>query len=143
MINKKRLGLIFLTIINCSALCLIYWYTLIACSTKVDNILHASYEPSGMQLVVYFISFPLFLMLALLSFLHSYYFCLKKSLGMRLSIIWFSYFFLALCVDLMHLPSGNNLFYYGGLVISFIAIGYIFSLTYCQIIQLIIYCKGD
>lgn len=133
---KKRLGLGFLTIINGSVLYLIYWYILIACSTKVDNILHVSYEPSGMQLFVYFISFPLFLIIALLSLLHSYYFALKKSLCMAIMIIWFSYFVLMLYVDLVHLSSGNNLLYYGSLIISFVATSFVIYTSYYQIIQI-------
>jgi len=140
---KKGLGLGLLTIINCSVLYLIYWYILIACSTKINNILHISYEPSGMQLFVYFISFPLFLIFALLSLLHSYYFDLKQSLCMGVIIIWFSYFVLMLYVDWAHFSSGNNLFYYGSLVISFAAICYVIYSTYCQIIQLITSCNDD
>lgn len=134
---KKGLGLGILTIINCSVLYLIYWYILIACSTKVDNILHISYEPSGMQLFVYFISLPLFLIFALLSFVHSYYFDLKKSLCMAIIIIWFSYFVLMLYVDLVHLSSGNNLVYYGSLIISFVAISFVIYTSCYQIIQII------
>lgn len=135
---KKGLGLSFLTIINCSALYLIYWYMYIVCSTKVDNVFHVPYEPSGMQLYFYFLSFPLFLLLALLSALHSAYFNLKKSLSLGVIIIWFCYLALVLYVDLVvhYSTAGNNLLYYGSLTISFGAICYVAYSTYYQIIQL-------
>jgi hypothetical protein len=135
---KKGLGLSFLTIINCSVLYLIYCYMYIVCSTKVDNVFHIPYEPSGMQLYYYFLSFPLFLLLALLSTLHSSYFNLKKSLSLGIIIIWFCYLALILYVDLVvhYSTAGNNLLYYGSLTISFGAICYVVYSTYCQIIQL-------
>ncbi len=89
---ENRLGLSFLTIINCSALYLTYWYIYIVCSTRTNNVFHIPYEPSGIQLYYYFLSFPLFLFLALFSTLHSYYFNLKKSLSPGIIIIWFCYF---------------------------------------------------
>lgn len=135
---KTGVGLFFLTIINCSVLYLIYWYMYLACSTKVDNVLHVPYEPSGMQLYFYFLSFPLFLLLALLSALHSAYFNLKKSLSLGIIVIWFCYLVLVLYVDLVvhYSTAGNNLLYYGSLTISFGAICYVFYSVYCQIIQL-------
>jgi hypothetical protein len=135
---KKGLGFVFLTIINCSVLYLIYWYVFIVCSTKVDNFLHIPYEPSGMQLYYYFLSLPLFLFLALLSTLHSSYFNLKKSLSLGIIIIWFCYLALILYVDLVvhYSTTGSNLLYYGSLSISFGAICYVVYSTYYQIMQL-------
>lgn len=135
---EKKLGLCFLIIINCSILCLIYWYIYVVSSTKVDNILHIPYEPSGMQLYYYFLSFPLFIFFALLSALHSSYFNLKKSLSLSIIIIWFCYLILILYVDLIihYSTGGRNLLYYGSLFISFVAVCHIIYSTYCQIIQL-------
>lgn len=133
---NKIFRLCALAVINCSVLYLIYWCLFIACSTKVDNILHIPYEPSGMQLFFYFISFPFFMVLALLSFLHSYYFDLKKSLSLGIIIIWFSYFILILYVNLViHFAAGSNFLYYGSLIISFIALPFVIYTTYYQIIQ--------
>ena len=131
---KKGLGLSFLTIINGSMLYLIYWYMYIVCSTKVDNVFHIPYEPSGMQLYYYFLSFPLFVFLALLSTLHSSYFNLKKSLSLGIIIIWFCYLALILYVDLVahYSTAGSNLLYYGSLFISFGALCYVVYSTYCQ-----------
>ncbi|WP_242604766.1 hypothetical protein [Legionella busanensis] len=104
---------------------------------KVDNILHIPYEPSGMQLFFYFISFPFFMIIATLSVLHSYYYNLRKSLTSGIVFIWLSYFILILYVDLVvHYPTGNDLLYYGTLTISVIAIFYILYLTYYQVINL-------
>lgn len=138
---KKGLGLGFLTIINCSILYLIYWYMYVVASTKVDNILHIPYEPSGMQLYYYFLSFPLFLFLALLSVLHSSYFNLKKSLSLGIIIIWFCYLASILYVDLIvhYSTAGRNLLYYGSLSISFVAVCYIIYSTFCQVMQLSIH----
>lgn len=134
---KKGIGLILLTIINGSGLYLIYWYICIACSIKVVNILNISYEPSGMQLFFYILSFPFFLLLALLSTLHSYYFDLKKSLSISFIIIWFCYFALIFFIDLVvHFSTGNGLLYYGSLCISVVAICHVLYSTYSQIIQL-------
>lgn len=135
---KKGLGLSFLTIINCSVLYLIYWQLYIFCSTKVDNVFHVPYEPSGMQLYFSFLSLPLFLLLALLSALHSAYFNLKKSLSLGVMIIWFFYLALVLYVDLMvhYSTTENNLLYYGSLIISFSAISYVVYSTYYQIKQI-------
>ena len=136
---KRVLGLCSLAVINCSVLYLIYQYIYVVCSTKVDNILNILYEPSGMQLFYYFLSFPLFLLLALLSTLHSSYFNLKKSLSVGIIIIWFCYLALILYVDLVvHFPAGNNLLYYGSLCISLVAINYVIYAAYCQVIQLAI-----
>jgi hypothetical protein len=136
---KKGLGLSFLTIINGSLLYLIYWYMYIVCSTKIDNVFHIPYEPSGMQLYYYFLSFPLFVFLALLSTLHSSYFNLKKSLSLGIIIIWFCYLALILYVDLVvhYSTAGSNLLYFGSLSISFGAISYIVYSTYYQAMQLI------
>ena len=108
---NKIFGLCSLTVINCSVLYLIYLYLSIVCSTKVDNILHIPYEPSGMQLFYYFISFPFFMILAFLSLLHTYYFDLRKSLFSGIFIIWFSYFILILYVDLVDLFPQGIIFY--------------------------------
>lgn len=134
---KKAFGLCSLMVINGFVLYLIYWYIYVVCSTKVDNILNIPYEPSGMQLFYYFLSFPFFLLSALLSTLHSYYFNLKKSLSIGIVVIWFCYLALVLYIDLVvHFSTGGTLLYYGSLCISFVAICYVIYATYCQIIQL-------
>jgi len=135
---KKIFGLFSLTIINCSVLYLIYLYITIVCTIKIDNIFHLPYEPSGMQLFYYFISFPFFMILACLSQLHAAYFELRKSLSLGIFIIWLSYLILILCVDLiLHFPTGNDLLYYGSLIISLAAISYVIHSTYSQFIQLL------
>lgn len=135
---KKIFGLCSLVLINGSVLYLIYWYIYVVCSTKIENILHIPYEPSGMQLFYYFISFPLFLILGLLSQIHSYYFDLKKSLFYAVGIIWFSYFILIIYVDrVVTLPGGNDLLYYISWSISLVAILYVIYSSFCQFVQLI------
>ncbi|CAM4411106.1 MAG: hypothetical protein LEGION0403_FIIPPAGN_02684 [Legionella sp.] len=134
---KKNLGLLFLLLINGSALYLIYLYIIVACSTMKNNIFHIPYEPSGMQIFYYFISLPLFLVLAFLSRIHSYYYDLKTCLAYGFFCIWLSYFLLILYVDqVIHFPSGKPPFYYGSLIISLGAISYILFSTYFQYKQL-------
>lgn len=135
---KKLVGLCSLALINGSLLYLIYWYIYIICSSNFENILHIPYEPSGMQFFFYFISFPLFLILALLSQMHSYYFELKNSLFYATGIIWSSYFILIISVDqIVKFSLGNNFLYYAGLIISLAAIIYIIYTSYCQLVQLV------
>lgn len=135
---KKRLGLGLLIIINSFVLFFLYWCIYIVCSTKVDNVLNIPYEPSGMQLYFYVISFPLVLLLTFLSIMHSYYFNLQKSLSLGLIIIWLSYLSLILFVDfILHFSiTGKNFFYYGSLFISFLGICYVIHSTYDQVKQL-------
>lgn len=131
---KKILGIFFLAIINGSVLFLVYGYSHIACSIKVDNICNIPYEPSGMQFFVYMISLPFFMILACLSILHSYYFDLKKSLSLEILIIWFSYFSLLFLVNLVHYYlTKNDFLYYGSLLISCSAIFYVIFSTYRQL----------
>ncbi len=131
---KKNCGLLLIFLINSSALYLIYSYIVVACSTMKNNIFHISYEPSGMQMLFYFISFPFFLLLGYISRIHSYYYDLKTCLSFGLFIIWFSYFLLLLYVDqVLHFSSGGKLlFYYGSLIISLGAISYVLFSTYVQ-----------
>lgn len=134
---KKIFGIFSLAVINFSVLYLVYWATYIASSIKADNILHIPYEPSGMQLFFYIISPPFFMILALCSLLHSYYFNLRKSLCSGIFIIWFSYFILILYMDLvLHFSIENYVLYYGSLFISLGGICYVIYSTYCQYIQL-------
>lgn len=135
---KKIMGILSLIVLNFSALYLIYCYINIACSIKVDNICHIPFEPSGMQLFFYLMSLPIFMILAYLSVLHSYYFDLQKTLCTGLFLIWLSYFSLITYVNsVIHFSdTGNNVLYYASLLISFIAILYVIYLTYCQYIQL-------
>ena len=139
---KKILGLFSLIIINCSALYLIYSHLAIACSTKDGNIFHISYEPSGMQLFYYFISCPLFIIVAFLNQLHCSYFEIKKSLAFGVTIIWLSYLILVFYVDLiLHFPEGNDFLYYVSLIISILAAVYITYTTFSQLRQLMGYQK--
>ena len=137
---KKNFGLL-LFLINGSALYLIYSYIVVACSTIKNNIFHISYEPSGMQMFLCFISFPFFLLLAYLSRIHSYYYDLKTCLSFGLFVIWFSYFLLILYVDqVVHFSSGGKLLlYYGSLIISLGAISYILFSTYFQYKELTVW----
>lgn len=135
---KRLFGLFSLALINSSVLYLIYWYIYIASSIKPGNILHIPYEPSGMQLFFYIVSLPLFLIVAVLSLLHSYYFELRKSLLAGIFLTWLSYFILIQFVDMViHFSrAGNNIVYYGSLLISLVAIFYIIYCSYYQFLEL-------
>ncbi len=130
---KKKLGLLFLFLINGSALYLIYLYIAVACSTIQNNIFHIPYEASGMQMLYYFFSFPVFVLLAFLSRILSYYYNLKIYLSYGIFFIWLAYFLLISYVDqVIHFPDGKPLFYYGSLIISLGAISFILFSTYFQ-----------
>ncbi|HAU2079442.1 TPA: hypothetical protein JBK31_14120, partial [Legionella pneumophila] len=75
---KKMCGIISLILINGSSFYLIYVYVLVACSTKMNNLLQVAYEPSGMQMFFYFISLPFFIILAILSRIHCFYYDVKN-----------------------------------------------------------------
>ncbi|MFO2981873.1 hypothetical protein SCO50_15270 [Legionella pneumophila serogroup 1] len=139
---KKMFGVISLLLINGSSVYLIYLYVSIACSTKVNNLLQVAYEPSGMQMIFYFISFPIFMVLAILSRIHCYYFNVKNGLTLCLFLIWFLYFMFIIYIDrIVHFPKGNELFYYGSLAISLVAFALIGLTTYFQMTQLMTYSE--
>ncbi len=134
---KKIFGLCSLIIINCLALYLIYKYMAVICSTRIDNFLHIPYEPSGFQMLYYFISLPFFLFLATLSQMHGYYYDLKKSLFPGIFIIWALYLALILYGNFIGGLSNNSLLYWGTWIISLIAIFYIAYVFCCEFIQFI------
>ena len=139
---KKMFGVISLLLINGSSVYLIYLYVLIACSTKVNNLLQVAYEPSGMQMIFYFISFPIFMVLAILSRIHCYYFNVKNGLTLGLFLIWLVYFIFITYIDrIVHFPKGNELFYYGSLAISLGSFALIGLTTYFQLKQLMSYSE--
>ena len=114
-------------------------YVSVACSIKIDNVFHMPYESSGMQLAYYYISFPFFVILSFLSQLHSYYFNLEKSLFPSIIIIWLFYFILITYIDeVIHFSKGNDLLYYGSLILSCFSIYYVVYVTYCQVVELLV-----
>ncbi|HAT9877584.1 MULTISPECIES: hypothetical protein [Legionella] len=134
---KKISGIISLILINGSSSYLIYVYVLIACSTKMNNLLQVAYEPSGMQMFFYFISLPFFIVLAILSRIHCFYFDVKRGLSLWLFLIWILYFLFIEFIDqIVHFPNGNDLFYYGSLAISLGAFTLIGLTTHFQLKQL-------
>lgn len=135
-------GVLSLLLINGTSVYLIYLYALIACSTKVNNLLQVAYEPSGMQMIFYFISFPIFMVLAISSRIHCYYFDVKNGLTLNLFLIWLVYFIFIIYIDrIVHFPKGNELFYYGSLAISLGAFTLIGLTTYFQMNQLMSYTE--
>ncbi|MBA4697717.1 MAG: hypothetical protein H2069_10115 [Legionella sp.] len=125
------MGILFLWCINFLVLYLIYWYVSIVGSIIPDNFLHIPYEPSGMQLYFFILSLPLFLLVAALSLLHSYYFQIKKSLCTGTLMIWLAYFFLIVFVDRwFHFSAGNHFLYQVSLFIAFFSVLYVVYSTY-------------
>lgn len=132
---NKITGLCTLAAINGSLIYLIYWYAYIVSSTKIDNFLHVPFEPSGMQLIFYFISLPMFILVGIGSHFHAAYYGLKKSLVSGIALTWLSYCTLILFIYyVVTFPRGNVFLYYGTLVISLAAILHIVYLTYYQFI---------
>ena len=102
----------------------------------MNNLFHIPYEPSGMQMLFYILSLPLFILLTLLSRIYCYYYDVNKLLSYGFIFVWLIYFLLLIFIDQMiHFPAGKELFYYGSLVISLGAVLYIICITYYQIKQ--------
>ncbi|WP_085663112.1 hypothetical protein [Legionella longbeachae] len=90
-----------------------------------------------MQMFFYFISLPFFIVLAILSRIHCFYFDVKSGLSLWLFLIWILYFLFIEFIDqTVHFPNGNDLFYYGSLSISLGAFTLIGLTTYFQLKQL-------
>lgn len=94
----------------------------VASSTMQNNILHISYEPSGMQLLYYILSAPIFMILALALY-HSQKRYTSRSQWIALFpvITAFGYaLFLEYVDSVITFPKGNVFFYHGALVLSVI-----------------------
>ncbi|WP_058532907.1 hypothetical protein [Legionella saoudiensis] len=135
---KKFIGLMTLSLVNGAALYLIFLYVAIACSTNPDNFFGFSYEPSGTQLLYYLFSLPFFVLLVIINGIQSYYFSINKWLSYVLIGIWIMYFLLLEFVDkVLHFTNWNELFYWGSLSISLMAIILIVYISYLQVKQLL------
>ncbi len=127
-----------LSLVNGAALYLIFLYVAIACSTNPDNFFGFSYEPSGTQLLYYLFSLPFFVLLVIINGIQSYYFSINKWLSYVLIGIWIMYFLLLEFVDkVLHFTNWNELFYWGSLSISLMAIILIVYISYLQVKQLL------
>ncbi|USQ15588.1 hypothetical protein J2N86_15695 (plasmid) [Legionella lytica] len=135
---KKFIGLMTLSLVNGAAVYLIFLYVAIACSTNPDNFFGFSYEPSGTQLLYYLFSLPFFVLLVIINGIQSYYFSINKWLSYVLIGIWIMYFLLLEFVDkVLHFTNWNELFYWGSLSISLMAIILIVYISYLQVKQLL------
>lgn len=127
-----------LSLVNGAAVYLIFLYVAIACSTNPDNFFGFSYEPSGTQLLYYLFSLPFFVLLVIINGIQSYYFSINKWLSYVLIGIWIMYFLLLEFVDkVLHFTNWNELFYWGSLSISLMAIILIVYISYLQVKQLL------
>lgn len=136
---KKNFSLFLLLVINSCALLLVLEYFLVSSSVIEDNVFRIAFEPSGMQLIYFYLSLPFFGIVAMISIAHSHYFELEKTLCSGLIVIWSCYFLLISYVDsILHFAIyGNLTLYYGSNIITFCAFVYITHLTYRQIYQIL------
>ena len=133
---KKFVSIGLLAIINSFACYLVYKFTMFASSTYIDNIFHTQFEPSGLQLSLYILYLPFFLISSALSLIYSSYYNLSKSLCSGMLIIWFSYFIALLFTETLIKSTTSSGLYYVSLIISLLSTVYLFCVSINQIIQL-------
>lgn len=135
---KFSFALFFLSVINSSVIYLVYCYIVIASSLVEHNFLKIPFEPSGMQLSFFYLSLPVFLLVAALSEAHRYYFNLNQSLTNGIIVIWLAYFSLFFGVHWIEMLSARSTtLFWGSLFIAVVAIFYILKITYNQLKQFI------
>jgi hypothetical protein len=137
---KKISSFIFLILIYCSTLYLVYLYVYAVCAIQINNICSIPFEPSGSQLFLFIISLPVFYILILLSICYSWYYNISGTLTCIITSFWTSQISLLLIVDLIfhYRETSNQILYYGSLCISLLTLLYLLYKFYCQIVQLCI-----
>ena len=131
---KKKIGITLLILIHAFLLLLIVGYVDIACSTKSDNLFHIPYEPSGIQMLYYYFTLPIFMVLTTLNYFLNKWLRIKKAYVITLFIIWLMFWMLIEFIDdVVHFPSGNELLYQGSLMIAALSLALMFLSAYWQI----------
>lgn len=119
--NAYFIGKGFIILLHVITMFLLYGYALIACSTRPDNILNAPYEPSGLQVLYYFLVLPVLFGISIIE--HA----IKRGATKERAMITFfpmimalSFFlFLTFIETFIGLSKGKGLFYYGSLSLFF------------------------
>lgn len=131
---KKRVGIISLVLIHAFLVLLIIGYVNIACSTKSDNLFRVPYEPSGIQMLYYYFTFPIFIVITAINYFLNIWLNIKKVYAINSLIIWLMFcIFIEYIDDVVHFPSGNELFYQGSLFIALISLALLIISAYWQI----------
>ena len=131
---KKSVGNISLVLIHVFLLFLIIGYAYIACSIKRDNIFHVPYEPSGSQMLYYYLNMPIFIALTAINYFLNIWLKIKKVYAINPLIIWFLFFiFIEYLDNFVHFPSGNELLYQGSLYIAAVSLFLLIFSAYWQI----------
>lgn len=109
-------------------------YVDIACSTKSDNLFHVPYEPSGIQMLYYYFTLPVFIVITAINYFLNIWLKIKKVYAIHSLIIWLMfYIFIEYINDVVHFPSGNELFYQGSLFIAVVSLVLLIISAYWQI----------
>lgn len=133
-VAKKRIGIISIILIHVFLFILLIGYVDIACSTKSDNLFGVPYEPSGIQMLYYYFTLPIFIVLAAINYFLNSWLKIKKWYAINSLIIWLLFCgFIEYVDDVVHFPAGNELFYQGSLIISIVSLALLISSAYWQI----------
>lgn len=131
---KKKIGIIFLILIYGFIFILIAGGIGVACSIKSNNLFGVAYEPSGLQMLYYTFTYPIFMILAIINFYLNKWLGIKKWYAINITIIWFMFWvFNEYVNDIVHFPAGNELFYYGSFIIGVFSFILMFFFAYWQI----------
>lgn len=131
---RKRVGIITLLLVYVLLLFLVVGYVYIACSTKSDNLFSVPYEPSGIQMLYYYFTLPLFAVLMSINYCLNIWLKINKAYAIIPLITWLIFYIFIEYIDkAMSFPSGNELFYQGSLLIALVSLSLLMISAYCQI----------
>jgi hypothetical protein len=132
--NKHTIGKTLLIALHFFVLLLVGLYVVVASSILPDNLFHVPYEPSGMQMIYYMYSFPLFLIARLIHWITSVKLNIRKIYALNFMLIWSLFFCLFIYVDqVIHISNGLNLLYRGSLLIALISVGLLAASLFLQL----------
>lgn len=131
---KKRVGTLALGLIYAMLVFLVVGYVYIACSTKSDNLFSVPYEPSGIQMLYYYFTLPLFAILMGFNYFLNIWLKINKAYAINPLIIWLMFCIFVEYIDkVVSFPSGNELFYLGSLLIALVSLALLIFSAYRQI----------
>lgn len=137
MLTKKNVvGFLGIILVHFCLLLLIIGYVYVASSTEIDNLFHIHYEPSGMQMLYYYFTLPIFVFLSCLSYFICQIFKFKKNNAFIILSIWFMFWiFIVFMDEVLHFPR-NKLFYWGSLFIALISLILLTYSAFSQVQQI-------
>ncbi len=105
---KKRMGIVALGLIHVMLVILVVGYVYTACSTKSDNLFSVPYEPSGIQMLYYYFTLPLFAVLMGMNYFINIWLKMNKAYAIIPLIIWLMFCIFIEYIDkVVSFPSGK------------------------------------